>query len=74
MGVQYASFALHNVEHLVVTGQHDAFYSLTNDQNGLSVDLGAGRSAAGTNVLSLTDVQSVGTDHFGGKEHHRMTR
>ena len=70
VGVQYASFALHNVEHLVVTGQHDAFYTLTNDQNGLSVDLGAGNTglsvAAGANTLSLTNVQSVGTNDFAG--------
>jgi VCBS repeat-containing protein len=67
---QFGSFALHNVEHLVVSGQHDAFYSLTNDQSGLSVDLGAGNTglsiAAGTNVLSVTNVQSIGTNDFVG--------
>jgi hypothetical protein len=68
---QYGSFALHNVEHLVVSGQQDAFYTLTNDQNGLTVDLGAGNTglsiAAGVNALSVTNVESIGTnDYVGG--------
>ncbi|TYL84331.1 VCBS domain-containing protein [Bradyrhizobium cytisi] len=70
VGSQYGSFALHNVEHLVVSGQQDAFYSLTNDQTGLSVDLGAGNTglqiASGANTLALTHVQSVGTSDYVG--------
>ncbi|MCK1698913.1 VCBS domain-containing protein [Bradyrhizobium sp. 144] len=71
VGAQYGSFALHNIEHLVVTGQPDAFYTLTNDQDGLTVDLGTGNSglqiASGANTLALTHVSSVGSaDVFGG--------
>src|ERR1700716_2153199 len=67
-GSQFGSFALNGVEHLVVTGQLNAFYTLTNDQTGLSVDLGAGNTglqiANGVNTLSLTNVLSVGTSDF----------
>nr|WP_249810728.1 VCBS domain-containing protein [Bradyrhizobium sp. 17] len=68
---QFGSFALHGIEHLAVAGQNDAFYVLTDDQNGLSVDLGAGNTglqiASGANTLSLTNVSVVGSaDFFGG--------
>lgn len=72
VGSQYASFALHNVEHLVVAPSGaNGFYTLTNDQNGLDVDFqGAGiglQIASGTNTLGLTNVSSVGSaDFFGG--------
>ncbi|MGY4458581.1 beta strand repeat-containing protein [Bradyrhizobium sp. LB13.1] len=71
LGSQYGSLALHGVEHLVVTGQPDAFYTLTNGQNGLTVDLGTGNSglqiASGANTLALSHVSSVGSaDFFGG--------
>ena len=67
---QFETFALHNVEHLVV-GATGAYYTLTNDQNGLSVDLGAGvtglQIASGANTLALTDVSNVNSaDFFGG--------
>lgn len=71
LGSQYGSLALHGVEHLVITGQPDAFYTLTNGQNGLTVDLGTGNSglqiASGANTLALAHVSSVGSaDFFGG--------
>jgi VCBS repeat-containing protein len=67
LGQTFFNAALHNVEHMVgSTG--DDFYTLTNSQNGLAADLGAGNNslqiAAGTNTLSLTNVQSVGTSDF----------
>jgi VCBS repeat-containing protein len=72
-GSQFEAFALHNVEHLVVSGQQNAFYTLTNDQNGLSVDLGAGNTnlqvAAGANTLAVTNVTNIGSgDYFNGSQ------
>ena len=67
---QFGGFALHNVEHMVVTSAN-AFYTLTNDQSGLAIDFGGGNSglqiAAGSNSLALTGLQNVGTgDYIGG--------
>ncbi|GGI24311.1 beta strand repeat-containing protein [Bradyrhizobium guangdongense] len=66
---QFGNFALHNVEHMVVTSAN-AFYTLTNDQNGLAIDFGGGNSglqiAAGSNSLALTGLQNVGTGDFAG--------
>jgi len=69
VGSQFASFALSNVEHLVATAPA-AFYTLTNDQNGLDVH-GAGDTglqiASGANTLALSGVANVASaDFFGG--------
>jgi VCBS repeat-containing protein len=69
VGNTFLNAALHNVEHLVGSASDD-FYTLTNDQNGLTVDLGAGNNglqiAAGANTLSVTNVQSIGTNDYSG--------
>ena len=69
LGSQFGNFALHNVEHMVVTSAN-AFYTLTNDQNGLAIDFSGGNSglqiAAGSNTLALTGLQNVSTGDYVG--------
>jgi VCBS repeat-containing protein len=72
-GGQFLSANLVGVDHLVGSSGSD-FYILNNTQDGLTVDLGANDAnddvlilASGTNTVSLTNLESLGTaDNFGG--------
>jgi hypothetical protein len=60
---------LTNVEHLVGTGGDD-FAGLVNNANGLTIDMGGGNDnlqlAAGTNSISVTNVEQVNSADFTG--------
>ncbi len=66
-----ANLNLANVENLVASDASDNFITLTNNVVGLQVDLGDGTNDnlvlnSGANTVSVTDVENVVSEDFGG--------